>query len=283
MIARWARAAACIVFGLSGAHAAFPADTGASRIATLAPHLAELVFSAGAGARLIAVSSYSDYPEAVQQLPKIGDAFAVDLEQLTLLGPDLLLAWESGTPTHVVDELRQRGFRVVTIRTQSLADIAEATRTIGMLAGTKPQAEAAAARYTAQVDSLRRRYADSAAIRTFYQISARPIYTINGKHFISEVLALCGADNVFADLSELAPVVSEEAVLARDPELLLSGNGVASLDPWTRWESLAANRHGNRFAVTGETIARASLRLATAAADVCETVDVARQKRAGAL
>jgi iron complex transport system substrate-binding protein len=87
----------------------------AQRIIALSPHLAELVFAVGAGDRLIGVSAYTDYPEAAAKLPVIGDAFMLDLERLTVLKPDLLLAWQSGTPAHVVDELRSRGYRVEVI------------------------------------------------------------------------------------------------------------------------------------------------------------------------
>ncbi|MDZ7642790.1 MAG: helical backbone metal receptor [Woeseiaceae bacterium] len=225
----------------------------AERVVTLAPHLAELAFAAGAGSSLVGVSAHTDYPEAARSLPVVGDAFMLDQERLALLRPDLLLAWQSGTPAHVVDALRGRGYRVVVIRTRGLPDVATALRRIGALTGQAAAAGRAAARYEQELLELRNQWRDAAPIRVFYQVSQRPLYTVNGEHYVSELIGLCGGRNVFADLGELAPLVAEEAVLGRDPEVLLAA-AVPGSEPftvWERWPALSANRYGNRFLVAG--------------------------------
>lgn len=256
----------------------------AERIVTLSPHLAELVVSAGAGDRLVGVSAHSDFPDAVRSLPVVGDAFLVDLEQLTLLDPDLILAWESGTPARTVDELRERGYRVEVLRTRQSPDIAEALRRIGRLAGTGERADDAALRFLAGLDELRRANADGEPIRVFYQISTRPLYTVNGRHYVSEVIEICGGRNVFADLDELAPLVAEESVLARNPEIVLGGGGPESGDDdafleWRRWPSLAAVAYGNLFTVEAGLLGRATTRLVEAAVEVCDRLDRGRANR----
>ena len=82
------------------------------RIVTLAPHLAELVYLAGAGDRLVATVAYSDFPDAAAELPRIGDAFRFDLEQLVALQPDLVLAWDSGNPDAALDAMDRLGLPV---------------------------------------------------------------------------------------------------------------------------------------------------------------------------
>ena len=129
-------------------------DGPARRVVTLAPHLAEIMFDIGAGEQLVGVSAWSDYPPEVLDLPRVGDAFAIDQEQLALLQPDLLLVWESGMPAHAVDELRVRGYRVESIRTRSLADIAAAMRRIGDLTGNRQGAERAARRFNDVFEDL---------------------------------------------------------------------------------------------------------------------------------
>jgi iron complex transport system substrate-binding protein len=133
------------------------------RIIALSPHLTELVFAVGAGDRLIGVSAYTDYPEAASGLAVIGDAFMLDLERLTVLQPDLLLAWQSGTPAHVVDELRTRGYRVEVIRTRSLHDIPVALRRIGRLTGRGATADTVADSFLTGLDSLAERAAAAAS------------------------------------------------------------------------------------------------------------------------
>jgi len=252
-----------------------------TRVVTLAPNLAELMYAAQAGDKLVGVSAYTDYPPAAAELPIVGDSFLVDQEQLALLQPDLLLAWENGTPGHVIDQLRAAGFRVQVIRTNRLDDVAIAIETIGRLTGNPQPARIAAALYRQQVQSLADRYSGAAPVRVFYQISSRPLYTVNGAHYISELLALCGGRNIFDDLGELAPMVDVEAVISRNPEAMLAAvdSTLAAFDVWNPWPDLAANRYGNRFFIPAAEIGRATPRLVAAGEAICEALAEARRNR----
>jgi len=251
------------------------------RVATLAPHLTELVFAAGAGHKLVGVSAYSDYPAAALELPLIGDAFAVDHEQLVILEPDLLLAWQGGTPAHVVDELRRLGYNVEVIRISRLADVADALRRIGELTDSVDKANDVALEYTEGLQSFERRYAGAEDLRVFYQVDKRPLYTINQQHYVSELIDLCGGSNVFSDLDGLAPIVSVEAVVERDPEAMFASSDAAdgAFDEWDRWPHIAANRYKNRFLMPADEIGRATPRLLIAAKAVCDALQVARANR----
>ena len=252
-----------------------------SRIVTLAPNLAELVFAAGAGDALVGVSAYSDYPPAAEALPLVGDAFTIDQEQLALLRPDLLLAWESGTPAHVVDELRHAGYEVEVIRTRSLDDIAAALVRIGTLAGTKQQALEVAAEFSAALQALGDAYSDAEPIRVFYQVSSRPLYTVGREHYASELIALCRGRNVFADLGELAPAVDVEAVIDRNPEVMLAGDDAGSnaFAEWDRWPAIAANRYRNRFLLPADELSRPTNRVLVAGKVICDALQSARKRR----
>lgn len=272
-----------LLLALAALHSAARGDdTGEGlRIVTLAPHLAELVHAVGAGEMLVGVSSWTDSPPDAQALPVIGDAFAVDQEQLALLEPDLLLAWESGTAASIVERLVARGFRVETVKTRSLDDVAQALEAIGRLTGHEEGGRRAAADFRNGVARLARQHSDAAGIRVFYQISRSPLYTVNGAHFVSELIRACGGRNVFADLDELAPLVDVEAVLARDPEVVLASadSGPEAFDVWQRWPDLAANRYGNHFLLPASQIGRATPRLLEAGATLCAILDRARANR----
>src|SRR5690606_31433011 len=166
------------------------------RIVSLAPHIAELVFAVGAGELLVGVTAYTNYPDAAAKLPNVGDAFAVDQEQLAVLKPDLLLAWKSGTAAHVVDELRMQGYRVEVIETTSLNDIVAALYHIGRLTGRESQAQQQAGSFERGLDELAERYRNAPPISVFYQVSDRPLYTINGEHYVSELISICGGRNI---------------------------------------------------------------------------------------
>ncbi len=253
------------------------------RIVTLAPNLAELVFTAGAGDALVGVSAFSNYPPAVEALPLVGDAFMVDQERLALLRPELLLAWESGTPAHVVDELRQAGYEVEVIRTRSLGDISAALVRIGELAGTMQHAREVAADFAASLQELGDRNDAVEPIRVFYQVSDRPLYTVGPDHYASELIELCGGRNVFADVGELAPAIDVEAVVDRDPEVMLASDdaGDDAFGEWDRWPSIAANRYGNRFLLPADELSRPTTRVLVAGEAVCDALRSARTRRAG--
>jgi iron complex transport system substrate-binding protein len=252
----------------------------AERIASLAPNLTELTFSAGAGDRLVATVAYSDHPDAARSIPRIGDAFRVDLERLLALRPDAVLAWTTGTPLPTIERIRSLGLRVVPIETNRLDDIAEAVRSIGRLAGTGAVADAVAARFERDVGALRARYRGRSTLRVFLQVNERPLYTVNGRQIMSEIVELCGGSNVFADLNELAPSIGVEAVIAANPQVILAtGDTVRdAAGSWSKWPYIEAVRTGNVYSLPADDIARATTRLLAGAREICRTLDTARQR-----
>jgi iron complex transport system substrate-binding protein len=267
-----------------GVLAAGVAPASPARIVTLAPNLAELAWAAGAGDALVGTVEWSDWPPAVQSLPRVGDAFRLDFEALAELAPDLVLAWGGGNPPHMIDRLRQAGYRVEVLAPRHLEDIPAHIEEIGRLAGTDAAAAAAASRLRTELDELRAAQRGKPPLRVFYQVSWRPLYTVGGDQFISQAIELCQGENVFAGLAELAPVVSLEAVLARDPQVILTAAGPAdardSLRGWHEWPRLAAVRADNLFLVPGDLIARAGPRLVRGARELCVVMDEARRRAA---
>ena len=250
------------------------------RIVSLAPHLTELAFTAGAGDRIVATVEYSNHPDAARSIPRIGDAFRVDLERLLAVRPDAVLVWESGTPAPTIERIRALNLPVVSFQTQRLADVATVLREIGRLAGTSAVAEREAADYERRIQELRARYRDRTRVRVFIEVDDRPLYTVNGRQIISEIVELCGGRNVFADLNELAPAIGIEAVIAANPQAIVSTDDTVpdAAAEWARWRHIEAVRTGNVYTLRSDDIARATTRLTVAAEAVCRTLDTARQR-----
>lgn len=254
------------------------------RIVSLAPSLTELAYAAGAGETLVATVEYSDYPEAARALPRVGDAWRVDVERVLALRPDLVLAWASGTPRETIAKLESIGLEVVSIGTYRLADVPAALRRIGQLAGSSATADEAARRFEQDIRDLRQAHRVSPDLSVFIQIDDEPLYTVNGRHIISEVVELCGGRNVLADLPQLAPPVSLEAVIALDPQAILSTDATVA-DPyalWKRWPRLTAVGAGTIYALSPDTLTRPTSRLVAGARDVCAALDDARRRIADA-
>jgi len=246
---------------------------------SVAPNLTEMLFAAGAADQIVAVSAYSDYPQAASALPQVGDAFRLDFERIVALAPTVAVVWENGTPAGVAQRLQDLGIRVVQVPTRTLDDIATGVLTMGELAGTRAIAERAARDYRARIVALREQYRDRPAIRVFVQIDDAPLFTVGGPHLITEILGLCGGDNVFADAEAQALPVDLESVLARAPEVILSTDTDQPAQYWARFPQLTAVARGNLYQSSGDLLARPSPRIADGAADVCARLDEARAKR----
>ena len=254
----------------------------AQRIVALSPHLAELAFAAGAGRRLVGVARHSDFPPAVRNLPQTGDAALVDFERIALLRPDLVLAWRSGNPAGDVARVEQLGFPVFVTEPARLSDIPRLLRAIGELAGTRPAAEKAAAGFEREIAVLHARHAQASRVRVFYQIWHRPLLTVNGAHVISDVIALCGGENVFADLGQLTPTVSLESVIAARPEVILGGGsagGEKEFSGWWRASAVPALRELPAFYIDPDLIQRQTPRIVEGARAVCSALEDVRRNR----
>ncbi|MBX3603811.1 MAG: cobalamin-binding protein [Piscinibacter sp.] len=251
----------------------------AQRIVSLAPHLTELLFAAGAGAHVVGVGAYSDYPAAARALPRVGDSALLDLERIVALKPDLLVVWQDGNSPQQLQRLATLGVPVYASRLGTLADIASTLRRLGTLAGTPTAAQARAQAFEAELAALRERYGGRRELRVFYQIWHRPLLTVNGRHLISEALRLCGARNVFAELGPLTPSVSPEAVLAADPQVIVTGStDPAGGDNLDRWRALRATRQLPLLTVEADTLHRSSDRIVDGVRELCEKLEAVRMR-----
>ncbi len=259
----------------------------ARRVISVAPHATELLYAAGGGAAMVGAVSYSDYPEAARALPRVGDNRSLDLERIVALKPDLIVVWRHGNADRQTAQLAALGIPLYFSEPKRLDEVAVSLDKLGLLLGTRAQADRAAADYRQRIAALRARYAARPPVTVFLQIWDRPLTTLNGAQIVSDVLTLCGGRNVFAALQPVAPTVSDEAVLAANPEAIVataqgataSDASLPSLDRWRRWPSLAAVARSNLFAVDGDWLTRPTPRLALGAEQVCRDLETARERR----
>lgn len=266
-------------------------DTGATlrlqaparRIVSLAPHVTENLFAAGAGGQVVGTVDYSDYPEAAKKIARVGGYSRLDLEAVAALRPDLIIAWESGNAPGHVAKLRSLGIPVFISQPNRIEDVAEQLEKFGQLAGTSAVANGAAARFRARLAEIRKQYSGQPRVPTFYQIWKQPLMSVGRQQIISDVISLCGGSNVFGQVEQMAPKVSEEAVLAANPEAIIaSGMGDSRpewLDDWKRWKQITAVARDNLFFVPPELIQRHTPRILEGAARLCEHLETARHRR----
>ncbi len=255
----------------------------AKRIVSLAPHLTETLFAAGAGERIVGTVEYSEYPPAASRIARVGGYSRVDLERVAALRPELIIAWQSGNAAAHLDRLRALGIPIYLSQLNRIEDVATEIERLGVLAGSAAVANRAAESFRQRLAALQKRYGSRPLVPTFYQIWKQPLMTVGRRQIISDVIRLCGGDNVFGKLETMAPTVTVEAVIAANPEAIVaSGMDEARpewLDDWRRWSTITAVARGNLFFVPPDLIQRHTPRLLEGAERLCQHLETARSRR----
>ncbi len=223
--------------------AASPALPG--RVVTLVPSFADDAYAVGAGSQLVAVSSYTDAPQA-KALPRVADAASVDDEAIVALRPTLVL----GIPAQerLTEPLRHAGIRVVFLADDSYASIFENLQRIGALTGRSREAAVTIARLqreTAQLHARTAAYARHPSV--FIVLGSGPIWTAGSASYISTLIALAGGTNAASDLHAAYGVYSAEALVRRQPNVLVADaavhlSGALDREPWRSLTAVRLHR-----------------------------------------
>jgi iron complex transport system substrate-binding protein len=255
----------------------------AQRIVSLAPHMTETLFAAGAGERIVGTVDYSDYPEAAKKIQRVGGYSRFDLEAIAALKPDLIVAWQSGNAAAHIDKLKGMGYTIYISQPNRIEDVASEIERLGQLAGSSATAQGAATAFRKQLATIAANYSKRPTVRTFYQIWKQPLMTIGKNQIISDAVRLCGGENVFGKLETMAPTVNVEAVIAANPEAIIaSGMGDSRpewLDDWKKWTSIEAVKRDNLFFVQPELIQRHTPRILEGTERLCQHLETVRGRR----
>ncbi|MHC6223773.1 cobalamin-binding protein [Pseudomonas sp. X10] len=244
----------------------------APRVISLAPSMTEIVVELQADDLLVGVLDSGPRPPQLQGLPSVGRYGQLDVEQLLSLKPDLLLLWPGSVAPAQRDQLKRLGIATYSAEPHDLDQLIEQIETIGVRLGRAEQGRQYAAMLRERLRGLRERYHREQPLRVFYQVWDKPLYTLGGRQFVSDALAVCGARNLFADLDQPAPQVSLESVLLRDPEVILAGEQ-AQLQAWTAWPRITAVARGQLLLVPDKGLERPSGQVIEATARLCALLD----------
>jgi iron complex transport system substrate-binding protein len=251
---------------------------------SLAPGTTAMLYAAGAAQCLVGTIAHSAEPAEATRLPIVGDAETLDFERLLALRPTVVVVAVDVVQRVRIDRIRELKIPVYQVHVTRLAGMPESLRRLGALAGTQDVANRRADELAAELAALGLRYRARAPIRVLYQIWDRPIYTIGGRHVITDALRLCGAVNIFADLDTAAPAVTREAAVLRNPELILASAPPGAADDWlAQWRkfpALAAVQNHQLVSYVDERIDRMGPSVIAATASLCAVIERARAARA---
>nr|WP_225622533.1 vitamin B12 ABC transporter substrate-binding protein BtuF [Musicola keenii] len=250
------------------------ASTLAQRVVSLAPHATEMAYAAGLGAQLVGVSAWSDYPDAAKHIEQVANWQGINIERILALKPDLILAWRGGNAQRPLEQLAAFGIPIVYLDPTTLEDI---PRQLDQLAAYSPHPEMAkqsAQSFRAQWQALAQRYAATPPLRVFLQFGTQPLFTSSRATLQSQIVALCGGENIFADSTVSWPQVSREQVIRRQPQAIVIGAPVdVDIEGKTRafWQPALDVRV---IALNADEFSRPGPRLMLAAKQLCDKLAV---------
>ncbi|MBY6347221.1 ABC transporter substrate-binding protein [Providencia rettgeri] len=256
--------------------ALYTPTTAPARAISLAPHITEILFAAGAQDHLIAVDSSSDYPPAARDLPRVGDALRVNPERLLELKPDQVWAWQANQiGPELQRQLEQTHISLIFAAPQKLDDIPAFVRLAGDSLDTADVAVPIAALLDNQIAALRQNSRLGETVSVFLEIGSEPLYTLARDPLIQDVLTTCKAQNIYARHAAVAPTISLEDVLHKRPQVVI----MAYRDPAqlrTRhlfWEKhLGLSPHA-LLNLNPDALYRPGPRLIEATRELCEQLD----------
>lgn len=252
------------------------------RVITLAPHITELIFAAGAGSRIVATVDSSAYPAAARSIPRIGNGISASLEKVVASRPDLVVAWMPSSATRtLMPTLAGLHVPLIYSNPRKLADIPTEIIRFGDLLGTAKTAERTAATLTRRLRALQEKYANRRPVSVFIEVGALPLYTIGHDPLLNDALRICGGVNIYADLAVAAPQVSAESVLMTQPDAVITSEnseaGLAQrLNAWSALRLRAALRR-HVYSVNPDELFRPGPRLIDATQELCRILDQVRQ------
>ena len=241
------------------------------RVVSLAPSLSEIVVELGSADLLVGVLDAGDRPSELKNLPSVGRYGQLDMERLVSLKPDLLLLWPGSVGPAQREQLKHLNIPTYVADPHNLEQLIEQIEATATQLGRSGRGVSLAADLRQRLSALRQRYRREDPLRVFYQVWDRPLYTVGGGQIISDALAVCGARNVFSDLTLPAPQVSVEAVLQRDPEVIVASDQ-AQLNAWKAWPQVAAVANGQLKLVTDKGLERPSGQMIEATAKLCQLI-----------
>ena len=244
--------------------------TPAKRIVVLSPDLTEMLFSIGAGSQIVGVVSGSDYPAAARKIPLVGVFNRLNVETVQSLHPDLIVTWKAA---RFSPQLKTLSVPIYVSYPEKISDIPRAMRRLGCLTGKSVQAEREANYFEKTVQFLSSQVSTQKKVSVFYQVWPKPLITLSAKSWVNEMISVCGGQNSFASLKGAAPFINGEAVVSKNPDVILGNH----LEYWKTFHNMKAVSRRHVFETNPDWIERAGPRVLKGMEMICSAFDKVRQ------
>jgi ABC-type Fe3+-hydroxamate transport system substrate-binding protein len=252
----------------------------ATRVVSLNPVMSEAMFALGAGARLVGRTRWDDAPPAVREVADVGDGLQPNVEAVLAVRPDLVLLYAAEANRGATSAFRRAGVQTLALRTDRTDDLSRALHAMGVALGDTATARVVADSVRASLRAVAALPPRPSPVSVFWYAWDSPVITIGAGSYLSELVSVIGARNVFSDLPQPSPQVTLESVAQRNPDFVLSGPQTAARlrsDP--RWRAVTAVREGRVLVFDTMLVGRPGVRMGEAARSLRALLDSAVRAR----
>lgn len=242
------------------------------RIISLAPGITEILFALGLSDRIVGVTEYCNYPAEALEKPKAGSFSEPNIEQIVALQPDLVVAVR--LQEEMLSRLEELSVPLLVLEPTSVNDVYRSIELLGLAAGVEENARLLALEIKARIEETAEKFSrlpETERVRVYYEVYADPLMSIGSNSVIHELVEAAGGKNIFGDIREPYPMVSAEAVIDRDPEVIVYPNyhgteGFLANEIKSRpgWGVISAVEKERIFGVDPDIISRPGPRIADA-------------------
>ena len=277
-----------ILLVLIGVHTNYSEASGASddspqkkRIIALAPHIVESLYAIGAGHQIIGTTAHADYPNAAEDILRVGNYARLQIEKIIQLKPDLIIAWKTGNPVDDLARLEKYQLEVIYSNPQTLEDVANELIMLGKVTGREAVANSVAKEYLKKLQTIKNTYSNKSKISVFYELWSRPLRTVANTAWPQQQIELCGASNPFANAQDDYPSIGLEQVLVSLPQAVIQPAQHSADSPdglsWSQWPHIPAVKNNFIFHPNADKTHRMTTRMLDEVIILCEQIDTARQ------
>jgi iron complex transport system substrate-binding protein len=238
-----------------------------SKIISLGAASTEILFEIGAEKQIAAVSDVSNYPEAAKSLPTIGgfDAKTISIEKIVSFNPDLIIIY-SGMHDFMIASLEKFGIPYYVSKDATISDVIDEIRDIAYLTGHKSKGDELSDSYKKIVAELSKSIgSQDSRPKVYWEVYNNPYMSIGKNSFMTDVVKICGGKNIFDDVEQDYPVVSEETIIASNPDFILLPNDmfpdVDEVKGRAGWQNISAVKNGNIVIIDADIYTRPGPRI----------------------
>ncbi len=227
------------------------------RIVSLVPVATEILFDLGEGSRIVGRD--------------VGDAIRPSIETVLQRRPDLVIVIGGSDNAQAVREMELLEIPFIVVLFNTLEDLRSNILRLGRIVDREDEAQEIWAGIEMDLEQVREAVAGTEPVTVYYDVGYPPAFTVGAGSYLDALLSTAGGRNVFGDLEAPSPRVSLEAIVMRDPDVIIhpsnSTEEMASARPEARpgWENLRAVRSGQVVTVPAELVHRLGPRTGEAA------------------